>query len=91
MKIENIIRWNTGAHYTANGQRIAAMAIDGGVYMSDKDRGIQYFMPECSLNQSEIMRRYLHNENCKYASGGVIALMNEYGSYALEQAMHEGQ
>jgi hypothetical protein len=42
MNTKNIIRWNTGAHYTENGQRIAAIETDGGVFMSDMDRGISY-------------------------------------------------
>lgn len=87
MKIENTLRWNTGAHYTANGQRIAAIEVDGGVFMSDMDRKIQYFMPDCSFSQSEIMRRYLYNENCKYSSPSV----NEFGKWALIELMHKGQ
>ena len=31
MNTENIMRWNTGAHYTEHGQRIAAIEVDGGV------------------------------------------------------------
>ena len=62
MNTENIMRWNTGAHYTENGQRIAAIEVDGGVFMSDMDRGISYFFPDCPFYQSEIMRRYLYND-----------------------------
>ena len=85
--IEKILRWNTGAHYTEHGQRIAAIEIDGGVFMSDMDRGITYFFPDCPLYQSEIMRRYLHNENCKYDSPSV----REFGQWELLDLMHKGQ
>jgi hypothetical protein len=87
MNTKNIIRWNTGAHYTEHGQRIAAIEVDGGVFMSDMDRGISYFFPDCQFNQSEIMRRYLYNENCKYSSPSV----DEYGTWALIEIMHKGQ
>ena len=87
MNTEKIIRWNTGAHYTANGQRIAAIAVDGGVFMSDTDRGLHYFFPDCPFVQSEIMRRYLYNENGKYSSPSV----DEYGIWALIEIMHDGQ
>jgi hypothetical protein len=87
MNTENIMRWNTGAHYTEHGQRIAAIEVDGGVFMSDKDRGLHYFFPECPFYQSEIMRRYLYNENCKYDSPGV----REFGQWELIELMHDGQ
>jgi hypothetical protein len=87
LNTENVMRWNTGAHYTEHGQRIAAIAVDDGVFMSDMDRGIDYFFPDCPLNQQEIMRRYLYNENGKYSSPGVDA----FGKWALIELMHKGQ
>ena len=87
MNIEKILRWNTGAHYTANGQRIAAIEADGGVFMSDMDRGLDYFFPDCPFKQSEIMRRYLYNEDCKYSTPSV----DEFGKWDLLKIMHDGQ
>jgi hypothetical protein len=87
MNTENIMRWNTGAYYTEHGQRIAAIEVDGGVFMSDKDRGLHYFFPDCPFYQSEIMRRYNYNENGKYSSPGVDA----FGQWALIEIMHKGQ
>jgi hypothetical protein len=87
MNTNNIIRWNTGAQYTVNGQRIAAIEVDGGVFMSDMDRDISYFFPDCPFYQSEIMRRYLYNENCKYDSPSV----REFGQSELMEIMHVGQ
>jgi hypothetical protein len=83
MNTENIMRWNTGAHYTENGQRISAISVDGGVFMFDIDRGIDYFFPDCPFNQSEIMRRYLYNENCKYSTPSVDA----FGRWELMDLM----
>ena len=40
-----ITTWNTGAHYTANGQRIAAAEVEGGIVFLDLDRGIDGFIP----------------------------------------------
>ena len=37
--------WNTGAHYTEHGQRIAAVAVEGGIVFLDFDRGIDGFIP----------------------------------------------
>jgi hypothetical protein len=83
MDTENIMRWNTSAHYTEHGQRISAISVDGGVFMFDQDRGIDYFFPDCPFNQSEIMRRYLYNENCKYSTPGVDA----FGRWQLMDLM----
>jgi len=83
LDIKNIIRWNTGAHYTEHGQRISAIAVDGGVYMDDQDRGIDYFFPDCPLEKNEIMRRYLHNENQTYSCPSVDA----FGKWALLNLM----
>ena len=79
LNTKEILRWNTGAFYTEHGQRIAAIEVDGGVFMSDKDRGLHY--------QSEIMRRYNYNENGKYSSPSV----DEFGQWALIDLMHKGQ
>ena len=87
LNTDNIVRWNTGAHYTEHGQRIAAIEADGGVLMSDKDRGLHYFFPDCPLDQREIMRRYLYNENCKYSCPSVDA----FGLWELLELMHKGQ
>ena len=87
LNTQEILHWNTGAFYTEHGQRIAAIEVDGGVFMSDKDRGLHYFFPECPFYQSEIMRRYLYNENCKYDSPSV----REFGQWALIELMHKGQ
>jgi len=64
----NKIKWNTGAHYTAHGQRIAACQADTGVIVVDIDRGLEYLFPDCAFNQAAIMHRYLYNENCQYIS-----------------------
>jgi hypothetical protein len=37
--------WNTGAHYTEHGQRIAATAVEGGIIFLDIDRNIDGFIP----------------------------------------------
>jgi hypothetical protein len=42
---EQIAVWNTGAHYTAQGQRIAAVAVKGGIVFLDIDRNIDGFIP----------------------------------------------
>jgi len=87
MNTENIMQFQGGGLYTEHGQRIAAIAVDGGVFMSDKCRGLTYFFPECPFEQREIMRRYLYNENCKYDSPSV----REFGQWALMEIMHKGQ
>ena len=40
-----ITTWNTGAHYSENGQRIAATIVEGGIVFLDMDRGIDGFIP----------------------------------------------
>jgi len=40
-----ITTWNTGAHYSENGQRIAAAEVEGGIVFIDIDRGIDGFIP----------------------------------------------
>ena len=40
-----ITTWNTGAHYTEHGQRIAAAEVKGGIVFIDIDRGIDGFIP----------------------------------------------
>lgn len=37
--------WNTGAHYSENGQRIAATAVEGGIVFLDIDRNVDGFIP----------------------------------------------
>lgn len=39
------MKWNTGAQYTKEGQRIAACTVDGGIVFVDIDRGIDGFVP----------------------------------------------
>lgn len=56
------LAWNTGAPYTVKGQRIAAAAIDGGVWFVDVDRGIHGWMPTCTLSEVGVMGRYNRGE-----------------------------
>jgi hypothetical protein len=42
---EKIASWNTGAHYTEHGQRIAATIVNGGIVFLDIDRGIDGLIP----------------------------------------------
>jgi len=66
VEIPQILAWNTNRPYTGNGQRIAACAIDNGVYMVDVDRGLSYFFRKCPLERPEIMRRYDGNIDSYY-------------------------
>ena len=91
LKRENVIQFQGGGLYTEHGQRIAAIALDGGVYMSDLCRGLTYFFPGCPFEQHEIMRRYLYNENCKWSCDSVNDFVNEFGVSALHELMHFGQ
>jgi hypothetical protein len=91
MNTENIMQFQGGGCYTEHGQRIAALAVDGGVYMSDLCRGLAYFFPDCPFEQREIMRRYLYNENGKYSTPSVDAFINTHGQIALMELMHKGQ
>jgi len=63
----NIIRFNTGRTYGADGQRIAATQLaDGRVFFSDVTRGLDYVTNEpCELNQEAVMRAY--DSNACYA------------------------
>ena len=56
----NIIRFNTGRMYGAEGQRIAAtQLLDGRVFFADVTRGIDYVTnAPCPLEQDAIMRAY---------------------------------
>jgi hypothetical protein len=91
MNTENIMQFQGGGCYTEHGQRIAALAVDGGVYMSDKCRGLAYFFPACHFDQSEIMRRYHYNDNGKYSTPSVDAFISTHGRIALMELMHKGQ
>ena len=48
--------WNTGAYYTAHGQRIAATTVEGGIVFLDIDRGIDGFIPLASGARVESLR-----------------------------------
>jgi hypothetical protein len=59
MQIDKIISFNTGRHYSEQGQRIAAaVAPSGVVIMVDIDRGIDYALPGAALERKDIMRAY---------------------------------
>jgi hypothetical protein len=60
MKQSTIIKWNTGRHYAAAGQRIAATLLDDGttVYFVDIDRMIDGHIPNGTLERNAIMRAY---------------------------------
>lgn len=58
--------WNTGRHYTKDGQRMAAAWVGGGVVMVDIDRNLDYWLPICPLNVREIMARYDANDRKEY-------------------------
>jgi len=73
------IRWNTGRTYTANGQRIAARAIDGGVFMVDIDRGLSYFFPGITLIKDDVMNSYDSNAKADYAPPSIVA--NNYNDW----------
>lgn len=62
----NIITWNTGRKYTANGQRIIATRLENGcVAFYDVDRMIAGVTHEaCDLTQHAVMSAYDAN---KYA------------------------
>lgn len=55
------LAWNMGGYYSAHGQRVAAMAVPGGVYFVDLDRGLDYFF-QAPLEKVAIRRAYLNNE-----------------------------
>lgn len=63
-----IITWNTGAHYTEHGQRIAAAVLpNGDVAFIDADRGIDGVLTDLMLEVPDIvdlkaivMTHYLH-------------------------------
>jgi len=58
MQINEIISFNTGRQYSDKGQRIAAAVHNGVVIMVDVDRGIDYALPEASLDRNSIMNAY---------------------------------
>jgi hypothetical protein len=74
-----MIRFNTRALYTEDGQRIAAIAIDGGVYMVDVDRNLHYFYDGCALTESDIMRRYNSDSHTAYEPPSISA--NKWEGY----------
>jgi len=59
MQIDKIISFNTGRHYSEQGQRIAAaVAPSGVVIMVDIDRGIDYALPAAAVDRNSIMAAY---------------------------------
>ena len=58
----NFIQFNTGRFYSPEGQIIKAMEHTQddvkGILFSDTTRQIMGFLPECALNQDEIMNGY---------------------------------
>ena len=59
------INFNTKRSYSEHGQRIAAQKVGGDVLMVDVDRMIEYWIPNCPLEQSAIMARYDANDRCQ--------------------------
>ena len=58
----DIKTWNTGAHYTEHGQRIAATAVEGGIVFLDIDRNIDGFIPlAAGARISDIRAQAQHN------------------------------
>ena len=58
MNTQNIMRWNTGAHYTEHGQRIAAIEVDGDMITTKKTPTeiASYFVAHCQKNEIMIER-----------------------------------
>jgi len=54
----SVVVWNTGRTYTAHGQRMAAVPMDGGVFMVDVDRNIKGFLPGIECTRSAVMNAY---------------------------------
>jgi hypothetical protein len=63
MNNEKYISFNTGAHYTAHGQRIAATQLDSWVYMVDIDRGLDYWYKGIEFTRQGVMNAYLNNRH----------------------------
>jgi hypothetical protein len=61
--MENKISFNTGRHYSASGQRIAATKLDcGRVLFVDIDRRLEYVTAApCELSEHSVMRAYDYN------------------------------
>ena len=58
----DIKTWNTGAHYTSHGQRIAAVAVEGGIVFLDIDRNIDGFIPLARASRAHDLREQVqHN------------------------------
>ena len=58
MQIDKIISFNTGRQYSDKGQRIAAAVHNGVVIMVDIDRGLDYALPDATLDRESIMAAY---------------------------------
>ena len=58
--MNTIAAWNTGAHYTEHGQRIAATAVKGGIVFLDIDRNIDGFIP-LAARAHDIRAQVQHN------------------------------
>jgi hypothetical protein len=57
------IKWNTGALYTADGQKCAAALVGPSlVLFVDISRGLDYHF-RCKLSRHEIMQEYLNNRS----------------------------
>ena len=76
---EKIAVWNTGAHYSENGQRIAATIVDGvddykkpqyGIVFVDHDRMIDGFIPLTpGARVQDLRRQAQHNYDYGNYSG----------------------
>jgi len=61
------IKFNSNRSYSFDGQKIAGIEIDGGVFMVDISRGITAFFKGCELTENDIMSHYDHTANPPYA------------------------
>jgi len=77
----DIISFNTGRHYSEQGQRIAAAKHNGIVIMVDVDRGIDYALPGAALDRNSIMNAYDNPElhtNVSFAFDNNFQLEREF-------------
>ena len=65
MQIDKIIRFNTGRQYSDKGQRIAAAEYNGVVIMVDVDRGLDYVLPDATLDRESIIDAYDYSDTCR--------------------------